>query len=245
MDPHARRPFLTAAWRHLVMLHWEVDPALLHPLLPGGTELDLWRGRAPIGLVGFRFLETRVLGITVPFHVNFDEINLRFYVRRQVGNEIRSGVVFIREVVARRAIAAVARLMYNEPYTALPTRHQVDLRAAEAGGTGLARYEWKQKRWYTLEASVRGAPAPIEEGSQPEFFTHRMWGYTRQRDGGTTEYRVMHPRWRIWTPVTFGLDCDTEEMYGPRLGSVLRAVPSSVLVADGSPVQVFKGERIA
>lgn len=240
-----RRPFLTADWCHLVMLHWDVDPGLLRPLLPRGIELDSWQGRTPVGLVGFRFRKTRVMGLPIPLHENFDEINLRFYVRRVMGTETRHGVVFIREVVARPAIAAVARVTYNEPYVALPTRSYVDLATAESGGTGVARYQWKQDRWYTLEAHVQGAPGPIEERSEAEFLTHRMWGYTSQRDGGTIEYRVAHQRWQTWIPTRTSLDCDTEDMYGRRWGSALRAAPFSALLAEGSSVQVFRGDRIA
>src|SRR4051812_23124769 len=83
--------FLTAEWRHLLMINYVVDPAALAPLVPAGTELDLWQGRAYVSVVGFRFLNTRVLGIPVPFHRNFDEVNLRFYVRRSVNGEWRKG----------------------------------------------------------------------------------------------------------------------------------------------------------
>ena len=239
-----RRPFLTAEWRDLVLLNYQADPAILSPLVPRGTELDTWNGQPVISLVGFRFLKTRVLGFPVPFHVNFDEINLRFYVRRQVGAATRRGVVFIREVVARRAIASLARLTYNEPYVTLPTRHHLDMRQTERGGSGVARYEWRQDRWYTMEAKVHGPPEPIEDDSEAEFLSHRMWGYTTQRDGATMEYRVVHPRWRVFRTESHRLDCDTEAMYGPRFGAILKAPVTSALVAEGSPVRVFSPQAI-
>src|SRR3954468_20670393 len=123
------RIFLAAEWRYLAMLNYQVDPAILHPHLPRGTELDIWNGRHYISLVGFRFLNTRVLGVPIPFHRNFEEVNLRFYVRRKGPEGWRRGVVFIAEIVPRFAIAAVARLFYNENYVALPTRHKLDLAA--------------------------------------------------------------------------------------------------------------------
>src|SRR5947207_15642078 len=122
-------PFLTAQWRHLVMLNYEVDADVLTPLVPAGTTLDLWQGRALVSVVGFRFLGTRVLGVSVPWHRDFDEVNLRLYVRRELeGGEVRRGVVFVREVVARRAITWLARVAYNEPYRTLP------MRSAASGG---------------------------------------------------------------------------------------------------------------
>src|SRR5262245_20887686 len=110
------RDFLTADWRYLVMINYEVDPEILHPYIPGGTELDQWQGRTFVSVVGFLFLRTRVLGLTIPFHHNFEEVNLRFYVRRRAIEGWRRGVVFIREIVPRWAIAAVAREFYNENY---------------------------------------------------------------------------------------------------------------------------------
>ena len=239
-----RRPFLSAEWRDLVLLNHQVDPAILLPLVPRETELDTWNGQAFVSLVGFRFLKTRILGFPVPFHVNFDEINLRFYVRRQVGGETRQGVVFIREVVARAAIAILARLTYNEPYVTMPTRHYLDMEQAENGGSGVVRYEWRQDRWYTLEARVQGPATDFDAGSEAEFFTHRMWGYTTQRDGAIMEYRVVHPRWRTWRAVSHRLDCDTEAMFGQRLGAALKSPAASVLVAAGSPVKVFPGQPL-
>jgi uncharacterized protein len=105
------------------MLNYAVEPSVLGPYVPAGTELDLWRGIAFVSLVGFLFADTRLLHIPVPRHRNFEEVNLRFYVRRNVNGEARRAVTFIRELVPRAAIAFVARRVYNEPYLALPMRH--------------------------------------------------------------------------------------------------------------------------
>src|SRR5438128_566574 len=134
------RAFLTAEWRNLVMLNYAVDPRLLEKFVPAGTELDTWQGKTFVSLVGFRFLNTRVRGIAIPFHRNFNEVNLRFYVRRLEGNEVRRGVVFIREIVPRRAIATVARVAYNEPYVALPMSHRIESRTQ--GGLDV-EYAWR------------------------------------------------------------------------------------------------------
>jgi len=227
------------------MLNYDIEPSLLTPLIPRGTELDLWKGRTLVSVVGFRFLDTRVLSVPIPFHRNFDEINLRFYVRRKAADGWRRGVVFVREVVPRRLIALVARVGYNEPYVALPMRHQVDIVTTESGGVGLARYQWRQQhRWYTIEARTSGPSQPLEPDSEAEFITEHYWGYTRQKDGGTLEYRVDHPRWRVWSAESARLDCDVERMYGREFGPALRATPDSAFVADGSGVSVFSGQRI-
>ncbi|MFP2899915.1 YqjF family protein [Corallococcus sp. 4LFB] len=170
------RPFLTATWRYLLMLNYEVDPAVLRPLVPRGTELDAWQGRTFASMVGFRFLDTRVRGLAVPFHRDFDEVNLRFYVRRLGPEGWRRGVVFVREVVPRLAIATVARVLYNEPYVACPMRHAVTMDGADTGAPGHVEYAWKSHgRWHQLSARTLGAPAQSEPGSQEEFITEHYW----------------------------------------------------------------------
>lgn len=240
------RPFLTAAWRHLAMLNYEADPALLRSLVPAGTELDHFAGAALVSIVGFRFLDTRVLGVAVPGHRDFDEVNLRFYVRRRgADGGWRRAVVFVREIVPRRAIALVARWCYNEPYVALPMRHAVALDGAEHGAPGLAAYEWRAAgRWHRLAVRTRGLPAVPAPGSEAEFVAEHYWGYTAQRDGGCKEYRVAHPAWRVWAAADAHLDCDVAALYGARFVDCLRGPPRSAFLAEGSPVAVYRGRRL-
>ena len=118
--------FLTAEWNWLAMLNYEVAPEILAPSVPAGTELDTWQGKHLVSMVGFLFQKTRVRGIPIPFHRNFEEVNLRFYVRRKVAGEWRRGVVFIKELVPHFAIAWVARTFYNENYVTLPMSHRIE-----------------------------------------------------------------------------------------------------------------------
>ena len=240
----ARRPFLTARWEHLVLLNYEVDPALLRPLVPRGTELDAWNDRFLVSLVGFRFIDTRVLGLPIPGHRDFDEVNLRFYVRRRGPDGAwRRAVVFIRELVPRWAIATLARLVYNEPYLSVRMSHRVEI-SAETGGE--VTYCWRFRgAAYSLSATVAGPALPLVPESEAEFITEHYWGYTRQRDGGTLEYQVEHPRWAVWTATGAAFDGPAAELYGPEFGRLLAAPPSSAFVAVGSPVAVHKGVRIA
>ncbi len=231
--------FLTAEWRHLVMLNYQVDPALLAPLLPAATELDFHRGRAFVSLIGFRFLRTRVLGFAIPFHQDFDEINLRFYVRRVAGGEVRRGVVFVREIVPKIAIAAVARFAYNEKYVARPMRHHVDPgRAAE--------YGWREGGVDNkIGVECTGEAQPLVEGSEEQFIAEHYWGYSAQRDGGCVEYEVRHPSWKVWTATRSYFEGDRARCYGHAFGQVLGRAPDSAFLADGSAVTVSRGRRIA
>lgn len=233
--------FLTAEWRNLAMLNYEVDPTLLTQFTPAGTQLDCWNGRAFVSLVGFRFLNTKVCGIPIPFHRNFDEINLRFYVRRAVAAEIRRGVVFIKEIVPRWAIAAVARHLYNERYVTLPMSHQVS--ASKSGM--FVEYGWRSSFGRNrISLSVAGSPTLPKPGSEEEFITEHFWGYSMQRNAATAEYRVAHPSWRVWCGHDARFEGDGTELYGPELASVLAGVPSSAFLAEGSGVTVFRGQKI-
>jgi len=228
--------FLTANWRHLVFLNYEADRALVQPHVPEGTELDLLGGKSIVSVVAFRFLDARLLGVPIPFHRDFDEINLRAYVRRRVKGVWRRGVVFVRELVPRPAIAWTARLAYNEPYRAVRMRHTVALDDARGGS---ARYEWRQAgNWHHVASEAIGAPQPIDPESDTGFVTEHYFGYTRQRNGGTVEYRVEHPRWRVWPAHRPEFHCDVSAVYGPAWSECLQAPPFSAFVCDGAPVSI-------
>jgi uncharacterized protein YqjF (DUF2071 family) len=164
--------------------------------VPLGTELDRYEGRAFVSLVGFRFLHTRLLGCRVPFHQHFDEVNLRLYVSREVGGELRRGVSFIREIVPKRAIATIARAVYNEPYVAFPMRSAVPSRLDM---TPRVKYAWRSTAgWHYLSLTAEGEGSIPDPDAEAAFLSEHYWGYTRQRDGRTAEYRVVHPSWRVW-----------------------------------------------
>ncbi len=237
--------FLTAEWKALAMLNYEVDPRVLAARVPAGTELDAWNGRTLVSMVGFSFLGTRVLGVPAFFHRDFEEVNLRFYVRRRAAEGWRRGVVFVREIVPRPLIAWLARSFYNEQYVAMPMRHLVELPSADRP-RGAVRYEWRsQARWNRLAVAVEAAPRPVDDGSEESFITEHYWGYTRQRDGSTLEYGVQHSRWGVWVATRAELDCDVAGLYGPEFGEFLARPPASAFVADGSAVTVRRGRRIA
>lgn len=115
--------FLTAEWRKLAMINYIVDDRLLLPYLPSGTLLDYRHGQCYVSLVGFMFLNTKLLGVPIPFHRNFEEVNLRFYVKRKHGNEWRRGGVFIKEFVTKAAISLVANTIYKENYQTMKMNH--------------------------------------------------------------------------------------------------------------------------
>jgi hypothetical protein len=225
------------------MLNYEVDPTVLAGCVPRGTELDTWNDSTHVSVVGFQFRDARLLGIPVPLHRDFEEVNLRFYVRRHVGEEVRRGVVFIRELVPRRLVAWAARRFYNENYLALPMSHRDEVGARPDPYVG---YAWRlHGQDGRVGVRVSGQPDLPEEGSEAQFITEHYGGYVTQRGGTTLEYRVEHPPWRVWRAVEADLVGDLAALYGPTLAHALSVPPRSAFLCDGSPVVVRRGRALA
>jgi uncharacterized protein len=220
------------------MLNFVVDPRLLAPLIPAGTEIDLENGETFLSVVGFLFLDTRLLGLPIPLHRNFEEVNLRFYVRRKSADTWRRGVVFIRELVPRRAIALLARACYGENYVAVPMKHDIE----HVGANLKVEYSWRRgRKWESLKMRATGEPQAIPTANHAEFITEHYWGYTSLRSG-CGEYRVEHPRWKIWTASDSELNADFATLYGQQFSETFSQPPRSAFIADGSPITVQKRE---
>ena len=235
------RAFLTAEWRNVAMLSWAIEPALIEHLVPRGAEPDQFEGKTYVSLVGFRFLRARVRGLWIPFHSNFDEVNLRFYVKR----DMRRGVVFVREIVPRYAVAAVARLVFRENYVSLPMAHRI-LEPVSEFGRVEAEYRWRHRgRWNSLRVECSGRPAVPPEGSLERFISEHYWGYASQPGNGCLEYQVEHETWRVWKAASASFEGDMTALYGPQLGAAISRSSDSAFLAEGSSVAVYPGTRIA
>ena len=232
--------FLTAEWKNLVMLNYAVDPALLQSFVPAATELDSFDGKTYVSVIGFEFKRTRILGFSAPFHQAFEEVNLRFYVRR--GS--RRGAVFIQELVPRRAVAAIARFAFNENYSHVPMSHHIELCADHS--VAEAEYAWGSgPNRCSVRLATEGASFLPEAGSLSQFITEHYWGYAAQRDGGSLEYEVQHPRWRVQNAREAKLSGNLVGIYGAQMADALKRKPDSAFLAEGSAVTVFKGTRIS
>lgn len=229
--------FLTARWQDLIMVNYAVDPALLASRVPPGTELDLFDGKCFVSLVGFMFLDTRVMDFLMPFHVNFEEVNLRFYIKRVVDGETRRAVCFIKEIVPRFAIASVARLLYGEPYECWSMDH---VRTDTEVGYSWSRSGSANKIDVEIGDSL-GVPAA---GSHGEFIIEHYWGYTKRSGGRVDEYKVEHPKWELFSVRNERIDVDFAACYGDEFAFLADELPHSVLLAKGSEISVYKGSRI-
>ncbi|MFD0748763.1 YqjF family protein [Mucilaginibacter calamicampi] len=236
------KTFLTANWLNLIMLNYEVDPAILKQYVPAGTELDLWEGKALVSMVGFLFDDTRVLGIRWPFHVNFEEVNLRFYVKYFDGTVWKRGAVFISELVPKHAIALIANNLYREHYRALPMRSSI-IPISENQTQHL--YEWKlSEKWNKLGATVMDEPTDIASGSAEEFIFEHYWGYNIWNATTTMEYEVQHVPWQVRQVTDYVFDADVAALYGDTFVPYLQRKPYSAFFANGSAIGVRMGEKI-
>lgn len=239
---NSSKVFLSAEWLDLVFLNYVVEPYLLLPYVPVGTILDSYEGKTYLSLVGFRFCKTRLRGkFAVPFHTEFEEVNLRFYVRREVGSELRRGVVFIKEIVPKPAITLTARFAYGENYVSLPMKHEI----VNAADYREVEYSWKHRgNWMRLFARSGGVAQLPAENSLAQYITEHYWGYSRQKSESTLEYQVTHAQWPVRLAAEAGFVGNGAELYGRELGAVISVKPDSAYIANGSPIEVKVGAKI-
>jgi len=223
------------------MANYIVDPAVLFPYLPNQTMLDDFNGNIYVSLVGFMFEDTRLLGMRIPFHINFEEVNLRFYVRYNDKGEWKRGTVFIREIVPKRAISFVANTIYHENYCTKSMTHFCKT-AKEEIHLG---YHWKHRsKWNKLEATIEAVALPMQPGSEEEFIAEHYWGYSKYNDTTTYEYNVQHPAWKVFTVKNYLVDCDFAGLYGGAFAFLENIKPNSVFVAEGSEVAVLRKKEL-
>ncbi len=227
--------FLKAEWRKLIMANYEIEPAILQPLLPAFTTLDFFEGKTYVSLVGFLFDKVRLKGIRIPFHTRFPEVNLRFYVRYRQGNHWKRGTVFVSEIVPKPAISFVANTLYNEHYSTMPMRYSW----LQKEGCWHIDYKWKYKNdWQHISVVADEEKMDIPAGHFNEFITEHYWGYNKINLNKTTEYEVRHPRWQEYLVKEYSITTNFEKLYGPSFGFLNNAKPANVLLAKGSAISI-------
>ncbi|MFD2939462.1 YqjF family protein [Flavobacterium notoginsengisoli] len=233
--------FLKAEWKNLALFNYEVEAKLLEKYLPAGTEIDIWNNKCYVSLVGFMFKNTKVLGLKVPFHVDFEEVNLRFYVKRFENDEWKRGVVFIKEIVPKKAITFIANTLYQEHYETQKMRHEIH----ENEDSNTFIYQWKNgAEWNTIEIETKKDLSKIEIDSEAEFITEHYFGYTKIDEETTFEYEVTHPRWKQFEVLNHRIAIDFEKNYGSDFGFLQTQKPISVFLAEGSKITVKNKRKL-
>jgi len=235
----SQKIFLSATWEHLVMMNYEVDPAILQQHLPPYTTVDLFKGKALVSVVGFLFNNTKVFGIRWPFHTNFEEVNLRYYLKHFDGEKWKRGVGLVSEIVPKPIISVIANTLYNEHYSTAKMNHKIITTDDDLSVT----YNWKTRQtgWNSLSVEAGNNTKPITSGSEEEFIFEHYFGYNGLNKSTTIEYGVEHIRWEVYPVKSFQLQCDVAKLYGPEFVPFIENVtPHSVFLAKGSDVIIRK-----
>ena len=234
------KTFLSAEWRKLVIANYGVAPLILQKYLPDKTEIDLWNNTCYISLVGFMFLNTKVKGLKIPFHINFEEVNLRFYVKYKSDKEWKRGVVFVKEIVPKPVLSLVANTVYREHYETLPMDHTWNI----LKDTIEVEYKWKNTNWNSVKVIADNKQSDFEEGSEEDFISEHYWGYTKTSESSTSEYGVEHPKWQFYKVKDYSINVNFEEAYSSEFGFLNSAKPTSVFLAEGSKIIVREGIKL-
>lgn len=226
---------MTARWENLIMANYAIDPEILKPYIPNGVELDLFEGKAFVSLVGFLFRKSRIFGIPIPLLGSFEEINLRFYVKRKEGNQYKRGVVFINETVPYKPVAWLANKLYKEHYIAIPTKHRFAVNQNEKE----VEFQWKTpSQWNTIRVKASVFSREMERGSLQEFIFEHYFGYTKISEAESQEYKINHPRWQVNEIKEYHINCNFKEMYGDAFAELENMEPQAVFIAEGSEISV-------
>jgi uncharacterized protein len=232
------KPFLSAEWRKLIMVNYVVPKEILKKYLPNKTELDLWNGRCYVSLVGFMFKNTRIKGVRIPFHIDFEEANLRFYVKCKKEQEKKRGVVFIKEIVRKPVVSLVAKNLYKENYSTMKMENV----CLEEDNLLHVEYNWrKDEKWNCVAVKADGTLQEIQEGSEEEYITEHYYGYTRRNELDTSVYKVDHPKWQTYDVHDYFIDVDFSNLYGNEFKFLETSSPSSIFLIEGSEVTVGHG----
>jgi uncharacterized protein YqjF (DUF2071 family) len=227
--------FLSAHWENLIMANYAVNPAVLLPYLPKGVELDMFNNKIYVSLVGFMFKKTNLFNVPIPFFGTFEEINLRFYVKKIEGDHIKRGVVFINETVPHKSVAWLANKLYKEHYIAVPTKSSIEITTFSKN----IDYQWKiNNKWNHLAVNATVENVKMQAGSIEEFIFEHYYGYTKINNHLSQEYKVNHPRWLVNEVIDYAVDCDFKSMYGEDFSFLSNQQPDAVILAQGSPVTV-------
>ncbi len=227
--------FLQAKWENIIMANYAVPICALKPYLPKGVEVDTYQDKAYVSLVGFLFKNTRLFKIPIPLLGTFEEVNLRFYVYRKDGNELKRGVVFINETVPYKAVAWLANKLYKEHYTAIKTKHTWQINPISKQIT----YQWLiNKKWNTIYVETQNQALDMQKNSFEEYIFEHYFGYTKINEIATQEYKINHPSWKINTVTKTNIECDFEANYGRDFAFLNNTEPTSVFMAQGSGIQV-------
>jgi len=232
------KTFLKAHWKNLIMINFEVSKDILEPYVPKGTEIDLWHQKAYVSLVSFLFDRTYVLGFPAIGNQKFEELNIRFYLKRIEGNKEKRGVAFIKEIVPKPLVTRLANLCFSEHYQTMRMGHKIIYFDSSENEVKNLEYTVEKNGIHRISARLTPDLGDLLEGSFEEFIAEHYWGYSRVSNHKTVEYEVQHPKWKIYNGSEVSFNCDFKSLYGNEWQFLNTQAPFSMFVVKGSEVNV-------
>lgn len=185
------RPVVHMRWEHVSFVHWSYDPAVVEPLLPPGLALDMWDGRAWVGLVPFVMAGVRPPFVPpLPGLSTFPEFNVRTYVRDGEG---RDGLLFLT-LEAAQPLALLARPAVGIGYTLATMR--VSRRGGDVGYA--SRRTWPRNPQARVRMVVTvGDELPLDQQSDFDVWLTGRWRAFSHRWGQLFSTPVEHEPWPL------------------------------------------------
>jgi uncharacterized protein YqjF (DUF2071 family) len=182
-------PLMQQYWGKLLFAHWWLPPELVRPLIPPQLQLDLWEGRAYVGVVPFTMWGIRASFLPpIPGTSAFHELNVRTYVHY---NGL-PGVYFLSLDAAHRLAVWGARNFYYLPY------FNADMDLQQTGRE--IRYRSTRTDEPPAALAARwtiGEPLPEAQPGTLEFFLTERYCLYVARDGELYRSRIFHPPWPL------------------------------------------------
>lgn len=222
-------------------MNYIISPEILENYLPAYTIIDYFKGNCFTSLVGFPFRNVEIAGMKIPFYTDFEEINLRFYVKRFDGTTWRKGTVFISEIANKSALKFLANSFLHEKYQTLETRQEIK----ENSELIETKYSWRTwMNWQFLNLISEKPSESVAEGTEAHFIMDRSSGYQKYDTATTNEYGISHPKWNIYPIRSFDINVDFEESFDSNFPVLNETLPHSVILARGSSVAVKQINKI-
>ena len=213
----AGSPAGTQRWRNLLFVHYALAPEIIRPLVPKELELDLWEGRAHVGVVPFEMKDIRSAWMPKATALNFLETNVRTYVH----HEGEPGVFFFSLEASSWLAVRVARTAWGLPYFhATMSCGQGAYRTTRRGTGEMLDAEWKLGEML----------GPSEPGTYEHFVLERYLLFS-QRGGRLRKGQVHH--------VPYPAQRVTLERFSQTLFPSAAGEPFAAHFSPGVDVEVF------
>jgi len=237
------KPLMKAKFTELVALNFSVDPSILEPRLPKGVELHFYGNETYVSLVAMMLRNVRVYNVPITIAKMVGEFNLRFYVRRKVGeNQYKNGSCFIKDYVSSWAASWALEKLFKAEFGRIRMKWaHARFDGDEEGRPPSADYRWQVDgdRWNRIRVLARERVAKTGRDTKVGFILNHSFIYSK-RGNKTLEYPVTRPAWSIWNAGQANFTCDVERLFGPEFVKPLAKRPASVFVANGSEVVVYR-----